>query len=170
MNKAKDRIIEGLKQAMQAESDGYHFYKMAANSTEDPEGKEVFESLAADELEHLRFLKTQYKSILETGKPDKNTKLEKPATLSGESPIFSEQFKSRLKKAHYEMSALSIGAQLELSSIKFYKSQAEAVGDPTIRSFYSELAEWETTHYRRLIRQQKELKEDYWFKGGFYPF
>lgn len=170
MDKAKDRIIDGLKQAIQAESDGYHFYKMAANSTKDPEGKEVFESLASDELEHLRFLKTQYKSILDTGKPDKNSKLEKPSSPSDESPIFSEQFKSDLEKAHYEMSALSIGVQLELSSIKFYKSEAEAVDDLFVKSFYNELAEWETTHYRRLIRQQKELKEDYWYKGGFYPF
>jgi len=102
-----ERILKGLKQAMQAEADGHNFYKMAANNTNDEEGKEVFLQLAQDEVEHFIFLKAQYDSIIETGKVDMNVKLGKPSTEANESPIFSEGFKSRLNEAHLEMSALS---------------------------------------------------------------
>jgi rubrerythrin len=166
----KDEVINVLYRAMQAETDGYLFYKSAAQNTEDPQGKEVFESLAKDELDHLHFLKAQHKSITESGEPDKNLKVGKPSGDMKETPVFSDEFKSRVTRAHNEMSALSIGVHLELAQLDFYKTQAREATDPTIKSFFGELAEWESTHYRRLIRQQEELKEDYWFKGGFYPF
>lgn len=170
MDKATKRIAEGLLKAIQLEVDGQHFYRMAVKSTTDAKGREVFERLAEEEQEHLSFLRTQYKSILETGAPNKEVKLGSPADLSGTSPVFSDQIQTRLREAHYEMSALSIGIQLELSAIKFYRAEAEAVTDPTVRSFYTELAEWESGHYNALLRQQEMLKEDYWHAGGFYPF
>ncbi|MFQ5870371.1 MAG: ferritin family protein [Candidatus Zixiibacteriota bacterium] len=170
MDEATKRIAEGLLKAIQLEVDGQHFYRMAAKSTADPRGREVFERLAREEEEHQRFLKTQYKSVSETGAPSKEVRLGSPADLSGTSPVFSDQIQTRLREAHYEMSALSIGIQLELSAIKFYRAEAAAVTDPTVRSFYTELAEWESGHYNALLRQQEMLKEDYWHAGGFYPF
>ena len=35
----KKRLTDGLKQAIQAEIDGYHFYMMAARSTSDDKGR-----------------------------------------------------------------------------------------------------------------------------------
>jgi len=168
--KTKDKVINLLYRAMQAETDGYLFYKSAAQKTEDPQGKEAFESLAKDELDHLHFLKAQHKSITESGELDKNIKVGKPSGDMKEIPVFSDEFKSRVTQAHNEMSALSIGIHLELAQLDFYKSQAREASDPIVKSFLGELADWESIHYRRLIRQQEELKEDYWFKGGFYPF
>jgi rubrerythrin len=68
------------------------------------------------------------------------------------------------------MTALSIGVQLELSSINFYKGEAGKTSNDALKKFYTELADWETTHYRRLLKQQNELKEEYWQDGHFYPF
>ena len=165
----KDRILEGLKEAMQAEVDGHNFYKMAANNTTDEMGKEVFNDLAKDEVEHFVFLKAQYESFEKEGKPNLTVKLSKPSE-STESPIFSENFKNRIKDAHYEMTALSIGVQLEISSVKFYKEQADKASDQTVKGFFNQLADWEATHHRRLLKQQQELKEDYWQEGNFSPF
>ena len=106
---------------------------------------------------------------MKTGNVDLNVRLGKPSDKT-ETPIFSDDFKSRIKEAHHEMSALSIGAQLELSAIKFYNEEADAVDDHVARKFYKELAEWEMTHHRQLIRQQQELQENYWQAGGFQPF
>jgi len=163
------RILDGLMKAMQAEVDGHNFYKMAANSAEDEKGKEVFRALAQDEVEHYIFLKAQYDSFLKNGKADTTVSLGKPSQ-SADSPIFSEGFRARLAEAHYEMTALSIGVQLEQSAIKFYNQEAAAVSNPVVKKFYIELAAWEETHHRRLLKQQQELTEDYWQKGGFYPF
>ena len=93
-----------------------------------------------------------------------------PTALSGKNPIFSDRIKERIADAHYEMSALSIGIQLELDSEKYYSTQAEKVSDPEVSKFYTALAEWESNHYHTLLAQQESLKEGYWAAGGFQPF
>ncbi len=166
---AGKKIAEGLLAAIKAESDGYSFYMMAARSTEDEQGREVFEQLAAEELDHKRFLSAQYRSFLETGKASVEAKLGPRRVLEGDSPIFSRAIKTRLKDAHFEMSALSIGMQLELSAQKYYRSMADGVSDDDTKSFFNELADWEAGHYAALSAQQETLKEDYWAASGFSP-
>jgi rubrerythrin len=170
MDDAIKRVTEGLQQAIRTETDGYHFYTMAANSVQDPKGREVFNRLAQDELSHLRFLNHQYQSFLEHGKPDEQAKLGPRDEWAGDNPIFSEKIHKRLDEAHFEMSALSIGIQLELTSQQFYRAEAQAAEIPVVRAFYNELAEWESDHYHALLKQQESLKEEYWTKGGFAPF
>jgi rubrerythrin len=168
--KQKKEIINGLENAMRTEQDGYHFYMMAANATADEKGKEMFQTLAKEELEHLRFLEAQKRAITETGVVDKNIALGTPTAFSGENPIFSKRLRKRLSDAHYEMSALSIGIQLELESEKFYSAEAKKVGDPDVAKFYEGLAQWESNHYHALLAQHESLKKDYWAAGGFSPF
>ncbi len=164
------RVAEALMEAMKAENDGYGFYMMAARSTEDPKGREVFQQLADEELEHRKFLRAHYDSIVATGKPSREASLAlKARDLSGESPIFSEALKSRIGEAHAEMSALSVGIQLEMSAQKFYREQAGVTEDPILRDLFEELAEWESRHYHALLAQQEDLKEDYWSSSGFSP-
>jgi rubrerythrin len=170
MNDSQKSLAEGLSKAIKAERDGHSFYKMAASSTQDPKGKEVFAQLADEELDHMQFLMRQYESVLKTGTVDASAKLGPRTDLAGISPIFSESLQTRIKDAHFEMSALSIGIQLELDAMNFYRSQAKASSDSTVTGFYNELAEWESGHYQALLRQQEELKEDYWSAGGFSPF
>ncbi len=164
------QLADGLLQAIKAERDGQSFYQMASHSTRDPRAREVFSRLAAEELDHMQFLTEHYHSVLKTGKPSETAKLGARTELTELSPIFSVGIKARIRDAHIEMSALSIGIQLELDAMKFYRSQADTVDDPTARQFYAELAEWESGHYQALTRQQEELKEDYWSAGGFSPF
>ena len=170
MDEATKRMVDGVRDAIQAETEGHQFYLMAARTTEDEQGRQVFEQLAAEELEHVRFLKSQYTALVETGKPDGSTRLGKPVTFRAESPIFSSRIKDRIGEAHFEMTALSVGIQLELAAETFYKRQAEAAADPAVRSFFEELARWEAGHYQALLGQQESLKEDYWAASRFSPF
>lgn len=170
MNSANQRVTDGLQQAIRTETDGYHFYTMAANSVQDPKGREVFSHLAQEELSHLRFLKVQYQSFMEKGGPDVKARLGPRTEWGGDNPIFSEKIHKHLVDAHFEMSALSIGIQLELSSEQFYRGEAESVADPAAKKFYNELADWESGHYHALLKQQESLKEAYWSQGGFAPF
>ncbi len=163
-------LAEGLLQAMRAEHEGHHFYSLAARSTDDPKGREVFQRLAAEELEHFEFLKVQYRSVTKTGRPDADLKLGPRSEISGESRIFSDALRERIATAHYEMVALSVGAQLELNAIRHYTQAATDASDPVVRAFYKELAEWEQGHYDALTTQQEMLKEDYWSAAGFAPF
>jgi len=170
MDQAARSVAEALFAAIRAESDGHSFYKMAATSAQDEKGRQVFEQLASEELEHKRLLTAQYRAVTQTGTIDPTVKLGAPADLSGASPIFSEHIKARLKDAHFEMSALSIGIQLELGSMNYYREQAAQMSDAGVKRFFEELAEWEKGHYEALLRQQDSLKDDYWYGGGFSPF
>jgi len=143
---------------------------MVAGTVEDSKAMTMFRKLAADELQHLDFLKKQYNSFLATGKPDVQAVLSAVTEYPGESPIFDESFKQRITNAHQEMSALSIGIQLEFNAIRFYRAEAEAAGEATVKKFYLELSEWESSHYQALLKQYNSLKEDYWHAAGFAPF
>lgn len=170
MDQGSEAVARALFEAIKAEADGYSFYKMAANSSQDEKGRAVFEQLAGEELEHKRFLAAQYRSVQETGGIDASVKLGRRASLEGPSPIFSDQIRSRLQDAHLEMSALSIGIQLELSSMSYYREQAESQEDPAVKRFFEDLADWEKGHYEALLRQQESLRDDYWQGSGFSPF
>lgn len=163
-------LAEGLLAAMKAERDGNSFYMMAANSTGDPKGRQVFETLAKEELDHLQFLKEHYDSLTTTGKLSATARLHDRLDLAGPSPFFSEGFRARIKEAHYEMSALAIGIQLEHDAMKFYRVQSEQATEPQAKAFFAELAAWETGHYQALLKQQEELKDDYWSEAGFSPY
>ncbi len=165
-----ERIIAGLEQAIRAETEGHHFYLMAARATSDEKGVEIFELLAKEELDHLRFLTHQKRSLVETGQLDSNVQLGPQADLSGPSPIFSDSLRERAAEAHFEMSALSIGIQLEINAEKHYQAQADATDAPEVKAFFEKLARWEGGHYQALLRQHDSLKEDYWAAGGFAPF
>ena len=169
MHEAEISIEKGLLDAYRAEQEGFHFYTMAAGAAEDEKGKEIFLKLADDERQHAEFLKAQYESIRKTGKPNLQVVLGPKSEYPGSSPIFSESIRARIQSAHYEMTALSIGIQLELDAVKHYNKLAEAAEDETVYKFFKELAEWESGHYRALLDQQEALKEDYWSSGGFSP-
>ncbi|MBN2494683.1 MAG: ferritin family protein [Deltaproteobacteria bacterium] len=163
-------VIAGLDRAIRTETDGYHFYMMAAMATEDERGKQILAQLAEEELEHRRFLEGQRRSILESGQVDASLGMRRIASLTGDSPIFSSQLTRRAAEAHYEMSALSIGIQLELASQTYYREQADEARDPALKKIYADLAAWEQGHYEALLRQHDSLKEDYWAAAGFSPF
>ena len=143
---------------------------MASKNTSDSKGQEIFASLAKEEMDHLKFLKMQYDSFLEKGQFNEKASLPVATALSPDKSIFSDDIKNRIKDAHYEMTALSIAIQLELSAINFYRQESNAHSDNAVKSFYKELADWESKHYQMLLNQQNLLKEDYWDAGGFSPY
>lgn len=170
MNENKQALADILFQAISAENDGRNLYLMAAAQTNDEKAKMVFTRLADEELSHGEFLKAQYRSVLETGKGDAALKLGNPYELSGDSPIFSDSFKTRIKQAHFEMSSISIALHLEQTAMKYYAERAALVDDPVIKAMFSDLSEWEKGHYQALQRQLDLVKEDYWSGAGFSPF
>ena len=64
----------------------------------------------------------------------------------------------------------TIGAQLELSAVEFYRGEAKKADDPEVASLFDVLADWEARHYKALLDQQNVLKADYWTEGRFSPF
>jgi rubrerythrin len=170
MDQATKEMLEGLKQAMQAERHGQSFYQMAAQSTADPTGREVFAQLAREEQSHFEFLAAHYRSLLEQGVPAAGAKLDAGGALAATSPIFSESLRARVKEAHFEMSALSIAVQLELNALGHYRELARKAPLAEVQRFFQQLSEWESAHYHALLAQQQSLQESYWQANGFERF
>jgi rubrerythrin len=170
MDESTKELIKGLREAMQAERTGHTFYKHAATTTQDLRGKQVFEQLAREELEHFEFLAAHHRSLMENGTLANDAKLTGRAEVDPESPLFSEQLKERIKDAHFEMSALSIAVQLELNAINRYRELAAKAKLPEVKRFFEELANWESSHNNAFLNQQRALQDDYWSTSGFSPF
>lgn len=168
----QNRLLEIVKNAIRVENDGYQFYRLAEEKTTDPKGKEVFSSLAKDETNHMQILKSLYQRVKEEKefKFDEVRDMKHILETTSESPVFSEEFKERLKQSQFEMSALSIGILLEKDAIEFYKKSAQEAEEQDIKMLFNYLAEWEGEHLRALVNQQKLLQEDYWTEARFYPF
>jgi rubrerythrin len=165
----KEKAIENLKIALQTELNGIHFYKMAAEKTEDKKGKKVFKMLANDEIKHFNELKRHHNSLIESDKWATSISLGESSLFEKESPIFSAELKSRIKEKHFEMSALSIGALLESNSIDFYRKMKEQTDEAVAKELFEKLQKWEQGHLEAITKQLTVLKEEYWAEQHFTP-
>ena len=169
MTQTKNQLLAGLKEAILTEQTGVQFYTVAAANTTDAQGREVFQQLARDEAEHQQWLRRQYGHLV-AGTPWEEMKPEFHAVLSGPTPIFSDDLRSRIGEAHWEMTALSVGLALEEATVTRYRDLARAAEQPDVRRFFEELARWEQSHAEALSRQSNLLKESYWHEARFAPF
>ncbi len=167
---ASQELLQALEHAIQAEIEGYHFYTMAADATPDERGREVFRQLADEEVKHAEYLRAQYRSLAEKGRVDASAVLDGEPAFGEGTSFFTPELEKRATKAHFEMTALSVGAQLEADAIRFYQEQAARAEDPAVRSFLLELAEWERGHHDALVSQMRALEKEYWAANRFAPF
>lgn len=165
----KQKLLDGLKEAMIAERSGIEFFTLAAMQTTDSKGKEVFQELAHEEAEHLVWLKKQYGHLL-NDEPLEKLPVLHVTDLDGDHPIFSKELRSRLNEAHFEMTALSVGQQLEQAAIDRYRRLADEVGPGELREFYLQLMDWEKSHAGAFAKVAQDLREEYWSQNNFAPF
>lgn len=168
--KTDPSVLAGLKEAILTEHTGNNFYAIASQNTADPKGKEVFLTLAAEEALHEKYLKAQYARIADGRPADPLPGPDAAAPLDGDSPIYSPELLHRIGEAHWEMTALSVGLQLELNTIARYRELAAGAGLPELQQFYTRLMHWEEGHARALEKQSKILREAFWQESGFAPF
>lgn len=166
----KEKILQGLRTALQTELNGIEFYRMAAEKTSDAKGKEVFALLAGDEEIHFQELKQWYATAVRTNALTPSITLPEARTMfKGDSPIFSNEIKERIEERHFEMSALSIGALLETNSIDLYRKMKEETDDPQAKLLFESLQKWEQQHLEAITKQMDVIKEDYWAEQHFAP-
>ena len=169
MKQGTDEILKGLKTAIEAELTGHYFYKSAAKTNKDPKVRETFQAMAEEELAHFNYLRHQYKSVMEKGDYDFSTQLTKKKVKHANGRIFSDEIKQRIKDAHFEVSALTIGMKLEMDAVRYYRECAEKAGTDKAKAFYNELAEWEEDHYRAFAQALDSLREAYFQANNFVP-
>lgn len=166
----QNSLLRAIKAALEAEMTGHQFYIHAAATTEDPQGRATFERMAKEELEHFHLLKNQYAAVLEKGTIDPSFAIVDVPDPETTSPIFSSEFRDRVGQQHFEMSALSIGMQLELNAIRHYQQSADDCVDRDVKNFFLGLVRWEQGHYDGFAHELEQLREEYWQANDFLPY
>lgn len=140
--------VEALQFAIETEKKGYRFYRIAAESTSDPKGKEVFNQLAQDEIEHMGVFTTLYASLT-NDEPwltyeealAKFGEAEPDEVIFPDDPIQSQEGFNDLK-------ALEEALEFEKKAVHFYQSQVLKVTGETAKAFYEKLVEIEEGHVK----------------------
>ena len=163
-------VQKALLTAMRSEIEGREMYKIAAEKADDSKAREVFQFLAEEEETHFQALKDLSVSH---SRADGASLPELPEMHKFDdaiSPIFSRDFRNRIKGKHFEMSALSVALKLELDSFQFYEKIAAETDSGDLRAFFQHLSRWEKTHYDMLVKEINFLEQDYYAQNDFTPF
>ncbi|MGD1995756.1 MAG: ferritin family protein [Anaerolineae bacterium] len=173
MNPEITAAVNALKIAIQTEREGRQFYREAARKTQDPKGREMFASLAQDELAHERILNERLEGLERQGEWQAGADQEWPAAdLPSEGiPIFSRERIARdVRQYTYELSALRMAYLLERDAVTFYTRAAEETDNAVGKAMFEELAEWERNHQRILEQEYDFLGKQFELAMGFAPF
>jgi rubrerythrin len=156
------QLLKVLKEAIKAESDGYYFYQMAGEKSKDQNAKEIFRSLAQDELDHGSVLKGLYQAIMKKSefKFDRRRHARRESKTGSPKTIFSAKFRNRIKQNNFALSAIRIAQMLEKDAISFYSQHAKKSKHPELKSLFNFLAEWETDHLWALVKQESILERE----------
>jgi len=167
------KAVGALTMAVRIEQNGYRFYRRAADETNDPKAKALFEGLAEDEVEHECILKRRLEALEQEGVWTPVAEDEWPAAgpRAGEEPVFApERLDREVRDYTSELSALRMAYLIEKNAVEFYRKAARETEDPVGKTMYEELAEWEREHQRILETEYGFLADRFKLDMGFAPF
>ena len=163
----ENSALDILKNAILLEKRGKAFYRTAASQSSNEDVKEFFETMAREEVEHVKILSDQFKAFKETGKfsaPDTS----QTGTISKN--VLTDEVKNRIAAADFEAAAISAAMLMEERAIALYAGRGKDAEDPEEKKLYQWLADWEKEHLEFLAAIDAELKERIWNDSGFWPF
>ncbi len=146
MSDHREAHVEALQVALDTEKKGYMFYKIAAKSSKDAKGREVFEHLASDEIEHMEVIATIYESLT-NDKPWMT--YEEAAAKYGQTPkekIIFPDVPEEVQEDFDDLLALEEALDFEKKAVQFYTKQVEEAVEEKAKAFYRSLVEIEESH------------------------
>ena len=158
-----------LDMAIQTERDGRAFYLRAAESTQDEQGRALFQRLADDELAHEAMLKKRREALVRDGTwmPLEDDVFVSPPST----PIFAKSLsEADLNARTSDLSALRVAYLLERDAVEFYSRAAEQTDDSEGKKMYLALVEMEKAHEQVLKSEYEWLSEQFRLTMGFAPF
>ncbi len=159
-----------LKEAILLETRGKAFYKNVAEKCDSPSAKKIFEMMAEEEDEHIKFLSQQFKNYTKKHafiKPDAPKEDPEEAVVL---KVLTDKIKKEVNAASFEAAAISSAIDFEAKAVKLYSDRAKEATDPNEKELYRILALWEGDHSKMLHELNDALKEDIWNDNNFWPF
>ena len=166
---SEDRTVEILKNAILLEKRGKAFYQKVAQQASGKAVKAFFETMADEEVKHVKILTDQYKAYQQNQQFNPGDYSEKHGEQMA-SKVITKAFKAEISAADYEAAAISAAMSMEKNAIKLYEDRSAEADDPNEKALYKWLAEWENQHLYFLSEIDKELREEIWHDNSFWPF
>ena len=171
METEQSKTLEGLQLAIQTEIDGKEYYQKMSQSSDNQLGKQLFQSLAAEEDVHRRKFEEIYQAISSKKawpktdfQPDGGRRLR---------TIFSRSIEAmgkNVKAPLSELDAVKRAIDMEIKSYELYKSRIQAATYDAERDFYETVAAEEREHHLILLDYQEYLSNPAgWFVTKEHP-
>ena len=168
----QEKILEGVKIAVQMEIEGRKYYMKASQKSSNELGKKLLESLAAEEDVHRQKFEEIYNALRDKKawpevhfQPDGGKRLRTIFVR-----VTGVGGGSNVKAAATELDAVQTAMNLENKTHDFYENQGKSALYEAEREFYNTLATEEREHYLILLDYQEYLKDPAsWFVQKEHP-
>jgi len=162
------RIVEVLNTAIKMEEEGHAFYMKAASMTESQVGREMYETLAQDEVRHKLLLE----GLKRKATPELKD-LDLPLPKDRLKSVFSSvraRIKEHVVPTSDDISALSFAMGKETESYEMYRDAAADSVDSKVKAVFERMAQEENQHFE-ILQDTKYYLEEYanwtiWEEGG----
>ncbi|MBI5644090.1 MAG: ferritin family protein [Deltaproteobacteria bacterium] len=161
-----NKIIEELGLAYKTEVAGYFFYNTAAIMVGDDKGKNIFNHLAKEELDHIRIISRIADSVKSgMGWVGYEEALKEGVATSKGLPIFhgENELVKRLERDQTDTNAVNIAIENEEGAVEFYTRLLKDARTPVEKVVITNLLEMEKGHLKILRWESESLQ-----KTGFW--
>lgn len=159
-----------LKEAILLERRGREFYTKVAEKSDSKSAKQIFEMMAREEEQHIKYLSVQFAHFTRHDEFLKEVDGIEDVDDEIAMKVLSEEFKKEVSAASFEAAAISAAIDFETRAVKLYSERAENATDQNERDMYTMLANWEMGHQKSLHDLNESLKEGIWNDNNFWPF
>lgn len=155
-----EAAIVALQKALDLEQRGQAFYQEAATRTVNETGREMYRSLADDEVLHAKMVERQIEALAK-GKGWQVPGVAIEGAVDLDSPLFPEgevELAEAVQPDASDRDALLFALKIENDSFDLYQRQAKAATDPNARQMYEYLAAAERNHFDLLMTNYESLE------------
>jgi Fur family ferric uptake transcriptional regulator len=151
---------DALRMALMMQKQGVEFYRTAAARNQDPAGREVFETMAAEEAAHALVLEAELGALRQKEKG----LAEAPVFLHFDEAELHQLFPCLGENLHGDElrldahRALEVSMQLEKRAATFFKEYAQKFGDTDGKRIFLQFAEQEMGHYASICHRAEKAR------------
>ncbi len=158
----EEEAVRLLRTGIELEKKGLRAFLDLARKTETPSGKNMFITLAGEEVDHMEYLEKQLDAITR-GKGWRRFRVKESLVAELAPKVEGGGGKGSPSKAG-DSEALQIALDHEDRAVKFYETLSRELEDPLARKVAGQLREMEDGHYL-LLRAELDCinKTGFWF-------
>jgi len=164
---SENKVLDIIKKAILLEHRGRALYRSAAAETGSEGVKELFDTLAEEEENHIETLNRQYKSVARGGGFEVGDL--RAIKESEDNDVLSGKIIKGISGAGYEAAVIAAALEFEKKAVDFYSKQSETAESGDEKKLFQWLADWEKGHMFMLAQIDKDLMESIWYDNSFWP-